>query len=117
VPQPDAGHAPCRIRSARGPELLGKLRLREIRAGLRLRASPGLPHRTTGRGRRAAPGRTPSACKANGKFAGLGGVYHPPLMARYIGMGFRLILAGSDLSLLLAAARERAAAVRAMTPG
>jgi 2-keto-3-deoxy-L-rhamnonate aldolase RhmA len=58
-----------------------------------------------------------AACKANGKVAGLGGVYHPPLMARYIAMGFRLVLAGNDLSLLLAAARERAAAVRAMTPG
>jgi 4-hydroxy-2-oxoheptanedioate aldolase len=58
-----------------------------------------------------------AACEANGKFAGLGGVYQPPLMARYIAMGFRLVLAGSDLSLLLAAARERAAAVRAMMPG
>jgi hypothetical protein len=31
-------------------------------------------------------------------------------------MGFRFILAGSDLSFMLAAAKERAAAVRAMTP-
>ena len=29
-------------------------------------------------------------------------------------MGFRLVLAGNDLSLLLAAARERAVAIRAM---
>jgi 2-keto-3-deoxy-L-rhamnonate aldolase RhmA len=35
-------------------------------------------------------------------------------MQRYLAMGFRLVLAGSDLSLLLAAARERAAAIRAL---
>jgi 2-keto-3-deoxy-L-rhamnonate aldolase RhmA len=54
------------------------------------------------------------ACRANGKHAGLGGVYDPPLMQRYLAMGFRLVLAGSDLTFMLAAAKERAAAVRAM---
>jgi len=58
-----------------------------------------------------------AACRANGKHAGLGGVYDPPLMQRYIAMGFRLVLAGSDLAFMLAAARERAAAVRAMPLG
>jgi 2-keto-3-deoxy-L-rhamnonate aldolase RhmA len=55
-----------------------------------------------------------AACRANGRHAGLGGVYHPPLMERYLGMGFRFVLAGSDLSLMMAAASERAAVVRAM---
>jgi hypothetical protein len=32
-------------------------------------------------------------------------------------MGFRLVLAGSDLSFMLSAAKERAAAVRAMNVG
>jgi 2-keto-3-deoxy-L-rhamnonate aldolase RhmA len=41
-------------------------------------------------------------------------VYDPPLMQRYLAMGFRLVLAGSDLSFMLAAAKERAATVRAM---
>jgi 2-keto-3-deoxy-L-rhamnonate aldolase RhmA len=55
-----------------------------------------------------------AACRANGRHAGLGGVYHPPLMERYLAMGFRFVLAGSDLSLMMAAASERAAVVRAM---
>jgi 2-keto-3-deoxy-L-rhamnonate aldolase RhmA len=38
-------------------------------------------------------------------------------MQRYLAMGFRLVLAGSDLSFMLAAAKERAAAVRAMNVG
>lgn len=58
--------------------------------------------------------RVIDACRAHGKYAGLGGVYQPPLMERYIAMGFRLVLAGSDLVFLMTAARERAAAVRAM---
>ena len=61
--------------------------------------------------------RVIAACKAHGKYAGLGGVYDPPLMQRYLAMGFRLVLAGSDLTFMLAAAKERAAAVRAMNVG
>ena len=38
-------------------------------------------------------------------------------MQRYLAMGFRLVLAGSDLTFVLAAARERAAAVRAINVG
>jgi 2-keto-3-deoxy-L-rhamnonate aldolase RhmA len=60
--------------------------------------------------------RIVAACRAHGKYAGLGGVYVPSLIERYIGMGFRLILTGTDLSFMLGAAKERAAAVRAMTP-
>jgi 2-keto-3-deoxy-L-rhamnonate aldolase RhmA len=60
--------------------------------------------------------RIVAACRANGKYPGLGGVYAPPLIERYVGMGFRFILAGSDLSFMMAAAKERAAAVRAMSP-
>jgi 2-keto-3-deoxy-L-rhamnonate aldolase RhmA len=58
-----------------------------------------------------------AACRAHGKHAGLGGVYDPALMQRYLAMGFRLVLAGSDLTFMLAAAKERAAAVRAMNVG
>jgi 2-keto-3-deoxy-L-rhamnonate aldolase RhmA len=65
----------------------------------------------------AAFERIISACQANGKYAGLGGVYDPPLMQRYIQMGFRLALGGSDLSFLMAAASERARAMRTMRPG
>lgn len=57
-----------------------------------------------------------AACRAHGRHAGLGGVYQPPLMERYIAMGFRFVLAGNDFAFLLAGARERATAVRAMSP-
>jgi 2-keto-3-deoxy-L-rhamnonate aldolase RhmA len=61
--------------------------------------------------------RIVAACRANGKYAGLGGVYEPRLLERYIAMGFRLVLAGNDLPFLLTAARDRAKAVRAMPLG
>ena len=57
--------------------------------------------------------RLVAACRAHGKYAGLGGVYEPRLIQRYVELGFRLVLAGNDLPLLLAAAKERAATVRA----
>jgi 2-keto-3-deoxy-L-rhamnonate aldolase RhmA len=65
----------------------------------------------------AAFERIIAACRAHGKHAGLGGVYDPALMQRYLAMGFRFVLTGSDLSLMMAAARERAATVRAMPLG
>jgi 2-keto-3-deoxy-L-rhamnonate aldolase RhmA len=58
-----------------------------------------------------------AACRAHGKYPGLGGVYEPVLMERYIAMGVRLVQTGTDLSLLMAAAKERVAAVRAMPRG
>jgi 2-keto-3-deoxy-L-rhamnonate aldolase RhmA len=58
--------------------------------------------------------RIVAACRAKGKHAGLGGVYAPPLIERYVAMGFRFVLAGSDLTFMLGAAKERAAAIRAM---
>jgi 4-hydroxy-2-oxoheptanedioate aldolase len=58
--------------------------------------------------------RIVAACRAEGKHAGLGGVYAPPLIERYVAMGFRFVLAGSDLTFMLGAAKERAAAIRAM---
>ena len=38
---------------------------------------------------------------------GMGGVYEPKLMEKYIGLGMRFILSGSDLSFIMAGARER----------
>lgn len=52
------------------------------------------------------------ACKSNAKFAGFGGVYQPELMKKYIGFGMRMVLCGSDVSLLMAAGEERAKFVR-----
>jgi 2-keto-3-deoxy-L-rhamnonate aldolase RhmA len=56
------------------------------------------------------------AARAAGAFAGFGGVYQPELMKKYIGLGMRMILCGSDISLLLAAAQERARFVRGCAP-
>ena len=53
------------------------------------------------------------ACRAHGKFAGVGGIADEALLRRYIQMGVRLVLPGSDLSLLQRAASETAAAMRA----
>ena len=60
--------------------------------------------------------RVVAACRAHGKHPGLGGVYEPPLMERYIRMGMRLILCGNDLTMMMAAAQERSARMRALTP-
>src|SRR3954451_9108269 len=53
------------------------------------------------------------ACRAHGKFAGVGGIADRELLLRYIEMGVRLVLPGSDLSFMSAAASECAAAMRA----
>jgi len=49
-----------------------------------------------------------AACRKHGKHPGMGGVYEPRLMEKYIGYGMRFILSGGDLSFLMAGARERA---------
>ena len=48
------------------------------------------------------------ACRRHGVHPGMGGVYEPKLMEKYIGMGMRFILSGGDASFLMAGARERA---------
>jgi len=52
------------------------------------------------------------ACQASGKYAGVGGIADDALLRRYIGMGVRLVLPGSDLAFLQSAASERAATMR-----
>ena len=54
------------------------------------------------------------ACRKHGKAPGMGGVYDPRLMSGYIGMGMRFILGGSDLSFIMAGARERSAMLRSV---
>lgn len=55
-----------------------------------------------------------AACAKHGKFPGMGGVYDPALMKKYVGMGMRFILSGNDLAFLMAAARERATMLRGL---
>ena len=56
--------------------------------------------------------RVIAACRKHGKFPGMGGMYTPELLEHHIAMGVQLVLAGSDFSLLMSAARERASLVR-----
>jgi 2-keto-3-deoxy-L-rhamnonate aldolase RhmA len=56
--------------------------------------------------------RVIAACRKHGKFAGMGGMYTAELLERHIAMGVQLVLSGSDFSLLMAGATQRAATVR-----
>ena len=55
-----------------------------------------------------------AACRKHGKHPGMGGVYEPKLMEKYIQMGMRMILSGSDLSFIMAGARARTEFLRAV---
>ena len=52
------------------------------------------------------------AARKHHKFPGMGGVYEPALMQKYIEMGMRFVLSGSDLSFMMAGARARSAFLR-----
>ena len=54
------------------------------------------------------------ACRKHGKYPGMGGVYEPKLMERFIGLGMRFILSGSDLSFMMAGAKARTEFLRAV---
>ena len=54
------------------------------------------------------------ACRRHNKLLGMGGVYDQEVASRYIGMGARIILAGSDHNLLLDAATRRAQFLRSI---
>lgn len=58
--------------------------------------------------------RVVAACAGHGKWAGMGGVYAEDLMPRYIGLGVRFVLCGTDLSFLIAGAGRRAGFVRGL---
>jgi 2-keto-3-deoxy-L-rhamnonate aldolase RhmA len=49
----------------------------------------------------AATAMIDPACRAHGKFAGAGFVTDETLLRRYISMGARLILPGSDLNMMI----------------
>ena len=58
--------------------------------------------------------RVAEACHRHKKIFAMGGVYDQDLTARYIGMGVRMVLAGNDHGLLVAAASARANFLRAI---
>lgn len=62
----------------------------------------------------AAYGALGEACHRHSKFMGMGGVYDEQWAGRYIGMGARLVLGGSDHALLLSAGTARAKFLRGL---
>jgi 2-keto-3-deoxy-L-rhamnonate aldolase RhmA len=55
-----------------------------------------------------------AACRRHNKIFAMGGVYDQEWASRYIGMGARMVLAGSDHGLLLEAATSRATFLRGL---
>ena len=60
----------------------------------------------------AAFERVIDACRVHNKHPGVGGIYTQPLMERYMKLGMRLILAGSDTSFMMAGARQQCEFIR-----
>lgn len=57
--------------------------------------------------------RVIDACRANGKWSGMGGLYDDALMNKFIAAGIQFVLAGSDLSFMLLGAKQKATQLRA----
>lgn len=55
----------------------------------------------------AAYARVGQACREQGLFLGIGGVYTAPLITRYLGMGAQFMLGGADVAFLIEAAKSR----------
>jgi 2-keto-3-deoxy-L-rhamnonate aldolase RhmA len=55
-----------------------------------------------------------AACKKHGKHPGMGGIYDHPTMQKYIGLGARFILSGSDFSFVMSGANARSAFLRGL---
>ena len=57
-----------------------------------------------------------AACAEHGKYPGMGGIYDHPSMERYVRMGARFVLGGSDLSFIMAGGQARAEFLRGIHP-
>jgi 2-keto-3-deoxy-L-rhamnonate aldolase RhmA len=77
-------------------------------------AEMGIPGKFTDARVEAAYKTVIDACRRHGKHPGMGGVYEPALLQKYIGMGMRFILSGSDLAFMMAGARERTGFLRSL---
>jgi len=75
-------------------------------------AEMGMPGQFAGAKVESAYKTVIDACRKHGKYPGMGGVYDPKLMTKYCGIGMRFILSGSDLSFIMAGARERSNMLR-----
>jgi len=77
----------------------------------------GIPGQVDDAAIEAACAAVVSACAAHGKQAGLGGVADAALLARYIALGMRFVLASNDTDLLIAAGEARVASLMASLAG
>ena len=66
---------------------------------------------------RDAFSRLVAACRAHGKYPGIGGIYDHAVMASYVEAGARFILSGSDLGLLMMGANTRSSFLRSLPLG
>ena len=48
-----------------------------------------------------------AACRTHGRSPGMGGIYDHPTMEKYVRMGARFVLAGSDISFIMAGGQAR----------
>lgn len=65
---------------------------------------------------REALSRVAAAAARHGRHLGLGGIADTALLGELVGEGYRLLLAGNDLDLFMAAARERTRQWHALAP-
>ena len=79
-----------------------------------LTASMGIPGQIGHERVQAAYATVAAACRSAGKVLGMGGVYDETWASAYIGLGARFILAGSDHTMLMAAAGARSGFLRGL---
>jgi 2-keto-3-deoxy-L-rhamnonate aldolase RhmA len=73
-----------------------------------LSAELGVPGQYLHRDVEHAFGTVIAACGRHGKWPAMGGIYTEKELAHYVRLGVRMVLAGNDLNLLMAAATARA---------
>lgn len=84
--------------------------------GQDLCATMGIPGQIGSQRLADAVGTVVDACRANGKWAGLGGVYDEENARAYVDRGIRLLLGGADMSFILAGAKARGAFLGTLIP-
>ncbi|MGQ0523313.1 MAG: HpcH/HpaI aldolase family protein [Betaproteobacteria bacterium] len=77
-------------------------------------AEMGIPGQFSSEKAESAFATVVAACRRFGKHPGMGGVYEPKLMEKFIAMGARFVLSGSDVSFIMAGARDRTSFLRTL---
>lgn len=77
-------------------------------------AEMGVPGDFGGEKAESACAAVVAACRKHGKYPGIGGVYDHKLMQKFIGMGARFVLSGSDIAFMMAGGRERTTFLRSL---